>query len=96
MITQPFAYAALVEKRVDLIFRVSEDSKSRWDALTSGKKISQQNAGRFLVDWFLGLDELTQSMILGQIEASDDLIEVVLRRLAKPRMKVAAKPRASQ
>lgn len=83
MMTQAIGYASPVERTHGLIFRVNESTKDRWDAATAGRKISQQEAGRSLVEWFVTLDELTQAMILGQIPATEELIEIALRTAAK-------------
>jgi len=62
-------------------FRLPDDKKASWDALCERKKITQQNAIEALIDFALMQDDVALSMLLGQTEATDDLIEVVLRRM---------------
>ena len=66
-------------------FRVSPDLKKRWLAFCETKRISQRDAIVATVEFLLAQDEVIQSMLLGQVQSSPDLIELVLRRLAKPR-----------
>lgn len=65
----------------NLRFRVSESLKQRWTETCSARKISQQDAINALMEWFVNQQELTQLMITGQVTASKDLIETVLKRL---------------
>ncbi len=52
-----------------------------WESLLAEKQVSQQAAMVKLIDYILAQDSVAQSMILGQIPASDDLIELALRRM---------------
>ena len=65
----------------NLRFRLPEDVKYAWVAMCERKKIGQQDAIQALVDFALAQDDVALSMLLGQTEATDDLIEVVLRRM---------------
>ena len=73
----------MADQKIDrsVRFRLPDDKKASWDALCERKKITQQNAIEALIDFALMQDDVALSMLLGQTEATDDLIEVVLRRM---------------
>jgi hypothetical protein len=69
-----------------------------WEKLLDEKQITQQAALLAMIDWVVAQDPLVQSMVLGQIPASDDLVRVALRRMAERQptgqpYRRAAKPR---
>ena len=64
-------------------FRGSAALKRAWVELCAGKNIPQSDAFTSLVQFLLAQDDLTQSMILGQVKPRPDLTEFILRRLTK-------------
>lgn len=67
----------------DLRIRVSAKLAGAIDAFCERKRISKQDLAEGLFWWLVKGDDTIASMILGQIDADDDLIETVLRRLPK-------------
>lgn len=96
-VPEVFMYAVVVEEKLSK--ELSKETRitfpdhinSKWKALVSRKSIGQQRAIERLIEFILKQDDALQSMILGQIEPSDDLVELVLRRL-----KVKNRPAKSQ
>ena len=64
-----------------LRIRVPEDLKRSWLSLCEAKKISQQDAATSLLAWIVSQDDLVQSMVLGQVQPSADLVTLVLNRM---------------
>lgn len=56
-----------------------------WKTMLAQKRIGQQAAIERLIEFLLAQDDLTQSMILGQVKPSDDLLSVSLKRVAAKR-----------
>lgn len=71
------------EEPKNIRFRMDPVRKDRWLALCEAKKISQQDAIEAIIDLVLAQDDTVQSMMLGQTKAREDLVELVLRRMAK-------------
>lgn len=71
-----------VAKSGDKIFRLPEDAISSFDATLSRSGMSQQELLARLTRWFVQQDEIAQAMILGQVPATPDLVEVILHRMA--------------
>ena len=65
-------------------FRVSPELKAAWDEMIGGRKISQQDAVEPLIQWIVRQEPLMQSMVFGQVPASDT--GEVARRLLLERM----------
>jgi hypothetical protein len=59
---------------------VPADMREKWESFCERKKVKQQPAIEFLMRWMLAQDDLVQSMVLGQVESSPDLIKFVLER----------------
>lgn len=74
-------YNSLMAERENFRFRLDPEKKRRWVEMCDRKNVGQQDAIESILGWVLAQDDLTQSMLLGQIAATDDLLEMVLRRL---------------
>ncbi len=75
----------------NLRIRISTDLKERWTAACERKKISQQDAINEMMEWFLGQEDLVQSMIFGQIESTPELHRLVLNKLMERSQKTGKK-----
>ena len=53
----------------------------RWEAFVSKRMITQQAALLALMDWIVEQEDMTQAMVLGQIPAAPDIVELILRRM---------------
>ena len=67
----------------NLNYRVPANLKEKWQIFCEKKRIKQTEAAIAVLEFVLVQDDLAQSMILGQIEPADDLIELVLTRLQR-------------
>lgn len=56
--------------------------RDRFLLICQRKNISQVGAVEGLLAYFSDLDDVHQSMVLGQVEQSQDLTEIVLKRMA--------------
>jgi hypothetical protein len=65
----------------NLNYRVPGHLKEKWAGSCEKKRISQTAGIIAVMEFYLAQDEVMQSMILGQIPADDDLIELVLKRV---------------
>jgi hypothetical protein len=73
--------APLAHLRINLPVKVKE----KWQQLCDEKNISQQRAAEALVMWFISQDDVAQSMLLGQLKESPDLIELMTKRKRRKR-----------
>ena len=76
------ATQSLVDERENLRIRVAADMNERLSQFSSTRRISKQDIIEGMLEWMLAQDDLTQAMVLRQIPASPDLVELVLSRLA--------------
>jgi hypothetical protein len=87
----------LVADKENFRFRLDGKLKEEFMEMCEQRKISQQEAISAVIGWIVNADDLMQSMILGQLPATDDLVQIVLRRMSKHRdgqpYRRAAKPR---
>jgi hypothetical protein len=72
----------LVATDTNLRIRVPEEMAKQLDGLVEDKHITKQDVYDALLRMLLDQDDLTQSMLLGQVKPAPELIEIVLKRLA--------------
>lgn len=73
----------------NLRIRVKRSVNERFSELCTRKRITKQDAIEgLLLSLLMQDDDTVQSMMMGQVEVTDDLIELVLRRLARKRGEV--------
>jgi hypothetical protein len=65
----------------DLRVRVPTDLRRALDELFSDKRISLVAGVTSIMEWFVSLDGMTQSMILGQIRPDPEIREILLQRM---------------
>lgn len=82
---QYVTYVDKADDRESFRFRLPGQLKEEWVRMCLTKKISQQEAIEAVIGFLLAQDDTTRSMLLGQIAATDDLIELVLRRIRDSR-----------
>lgn len=78
------------DDREDLRVRLRPGLKERLEKTMEAKQTTQTKLVNQLVSWFLDQEGLLQSVILGQIEPTEDLVELILRRRRRPAGKRAA------
>lgn len=76
-------FVAIEENLESLRIRVSGDVKRELDALVERKQTTQQAVVNSVLRWLFEQDDLVQSMVLGQVRPSEDLAELIIRRLAE-------------
>lgn len=86
----------IVTEPKNLRIVIPAELKDQWNALVEGKGISQQKAIEALVKFLLDQDDLAQSVVLGQVKPTPDVMRVIFERIAEkagdPRLRMAAKP----
>jgi hypothetical protein len=70
----------LGEKKSSRI-KIPPHLKEQWWEMLDKKGLPQQTAVVRLVEFVLAQDDPIQSMVLAQVDPTDDLIELVLRRM---------------
>jgi hypothetical protein len=73
-----------VAKAGDKIFRLDESREENFAEVLNRTGLSQQKLATRVIEWFMDQDQLVQAMILGQVSSTDDLVELVVRRLQAP------------
>jgi hypothetical protein len=92
-------YVEFVEKSLspkNLRVVLEGELKDQFAGLLERKQISQQKAIEQLVRFVVAQEDVAQSMLLGQIEPTDDLLEIVLRKRRHghfPRKAATPKPK---
>ncbi|MEX2670517.1 MAG: hypothetical protein WD294_00265 [Phycisphaeraceae bacterium] len=73
------------QSKENLRIRLDRSFKSQLDAVFARKGISQQEAVERILGWFLRLDDIPQSIVLGQIEEKHhgDLARMLLEQMAE-------------
>ena len=78
----PSAYMAKAG-RGEILLRLGEKLKEDWGETCAERKIGQSEAARNLIQWWVKQTPEVQQMVVGALPAKADLIETVLKRIAK-------------
>ena len=78
------AYVSEVDgnSREKIFLRIDPKAKEAWIEMCRARKIEQTTAGEAMVEWIVAQEPEVQAMILGQLPPKDDLVAMVLGRLA--------------
>jgi hypothetical protein len=68
----------------NLRIRIPPDLQTPFSDACRRKVLSKQAVIERLIRYWVKQEDVAQSMIVGQVEPADDLVELVLRRLAGP------------
>lgn len=69
------------EKSSRIVFKAAW--RDEWVELLKRKTIGQQTAVERLIEFLLAQDDVAQSLILGQIDPSEDSLKIILQNAAK-------------
>jgi hypothetical protein len=90
--TNVLASSYMAKADAEKIFlRVTAAEKEAWEAMCESQQINQTKAGAALARWIIGQTPEVRAMIFGQIPAAPDVVEVILKRMAK-RFRVVQTP----
>lgn len=85
----------IVTEQKNLRIVIPADLKDQWESLVESKGITQQKAIESLVRLLLAQDDLAQSVLLGQLKPTPDVMKLIYQRMEQagdPRLRMAAKP----
>jgi hypothetical protein len=79
----------MAAEEVNLKFLIDGDLRETLGTVLDRKGITLTRGMTELISWFCGLDDVAQSMVLGQISATPELIKIALQH-SSPMKRVGA------